>query len=111
MVEESPPLFPPVEESIEGEPDTALDPEPESGEPTLEPASEPGFECDCEESMRSACKGLRFYKELESRSYCVLHYPGKEKAQDFKQALQKKLASNDFNFRGYGFLINRTSRA
>lgn len=103
MVEESSPLLPPPKESIQAETDTVLDPEPESGEPTPEPTSEPAFLCDCEEWMRSACEGLPFYKEHESRCYCVLHYPGKEKSADFKAALDSKLNKNDFDFRGVWF--------
>jgi hypothetical protein len=104
MVEESSPLLPPAEESIEAETDTALEPEPESGEPASEPASDAAFVCDCEkEWMRSACKGLPFYKEHESRRYCVLHYPGKEKIADFKAALENKLNKNDFDFQHVWF--------
>jgi len=103
MVEESSPMLPPAEESIEADTDTALEPETESGEPTPEPASEPGFVCDCEEWARSACKGLPFYKENESRRYCALHYPGKEKSADFKAAVDTKLNNKDFDFRGVWF--------
>lgn len=103
MVEESSSLLPPAEESIEAETDTTLEPEPESVGPTAEAASEPGFVCECEKWMRSACKGLPFYQELESRRYCVLHYPGKEKSADFKAALDSKLNKEDFDFRGVWF--------
>jgi Pentapeptide repeats (9 copies) len=103
MAEESPVLLPPSEESIEAETDTALEPEPESGEPTPEPASEPSFVCGCKEGMRSACKGLPFYKAHESLRYCVLHYPGKEKVVAFNRTLERKLAENDFDFCGVWF--------
>jgi len=103
MAEESPPLSPPAEESIEAETDTAPEPEPESGEPAPETASETGFVCGSEERVRSACKGLHFYKEHESRRYCVLHYPDKEKSADFKAALDGKLNNKDFDFRGVWF--------
>jgi len=103
MVKESSPLLPRAEESIEAETDAAREAEPESGEPAPEPISEPGFVCDCEEWMRSACKALAFYKEYESRRYCVLHYPGKEKSADFKSVLDSKLNSKDFDFRGVWF--------
>jgi len=103
MVEESSPLVPPTEKSIEAETDAAPEPEPESGEFTSEPAGEPGFVCDTGEWMRSACKGLPFYKEHESQRYCVLHYPCKEKSADFKAALETKLNSKDFDFRGVCF--------
>ncbi|MEK6299939.1 MAG: pentapeptide repeat-containing protein [Acidobacteriota bacterium] len=104
MVEESSPLLPSAEESIEAETDTALEPDPKTDdEPSPEPASEPGFVCDCEEWMRSACTGLPFYKEHEDQRYCVLHYPGKEKSADFKAALDTKLIKKDFDFRGVWF--------
>src|SRR5262249_17464435 len=43
------------------------------------------FVCDCEEWMRTACAGEGYYKEREGKRYCVLHYPSKEKAEDFQQ--------------------------
>jgi Pentapeptide repeats (9 copies) len=70
---------------------------------TLEFTAEPTFVCDCEERMRSACAGEPFYKEHEGNHYCVLHFPGKEKSEDFKRALERKLADKDFNFRGVWF--------
>jgi hypothetical protein len=103
MVQESTPLMPQTEESIEAETDTAVEPEPESGELLQEPTREPGFVCDCEEWMRSACKGLPFYKEHERRRYCVLHYRGKEKRVNFKAVLDRKLNNKDFDFRGVRF--------
>ena len=99
MVEESSPLVPPAEETIEAETD-ALDPERESGEPAPEPAS---VRFDCSVWMRWACTGLAFYKEHEGKRYCVLHYPGKEKRADFKAALHSKLNKKDFDFRGVWF--------
>ena len=53
--------------------------------------------------MRSACSGEPFYKELESKRYCVFHFPGKEKSADFRIALQRKLDAEDFNFSGVWF--------
>lgn len=103
MVEESSPLLPPAEESIEAETDTAVAPEPESRKPTPESTREPSFVCDCGEWMRSACKGLPSYKQHENKRYCVLHYPGKEKAVEFKAALDKKLNDKAFDFRGVWF--------
>ena len=62
-----------------------------------------GFVCECEGRMRSACEGENFYKEHDGKRYCVLHYPGTEKKEDFKQALQRKLDAKDFDFRGVWF--------
>src|SRR5262249_26473914 len=56
------------------------------------------FVCDCGESYRRVCKGEEFYKESAGKRYCVLHYPGKEKAEEFKVALEKKLESKNFDF-------------
>lgn len=61
------------------------------------------FICDCDEWMRSACGGSAFYKQHESKRYCVLHYPGKEKAAAFSEALERKLAAKDFDFSGVWF--------
>jgi hypothetical protein len=69
--------------------------------PTSEPES--SFVCDCAEWMHSACAGEPFYKEHQSKRYCVLHFPGKEKSTDFKKALQRKLDNKDFNFHGVWF--------
>jgi len=69
--------------------------------PTSEPEST--FVCDCDDWVRSACAGEPFYRELEDKRYCVLHFPSKEKSADFQQALQRKLANEDFDFRGVWF--------
>ena len=61
------------------------------------------FACACTEWMRSACHGEGFYKEHEGKRYCVLHYPGREKEDDFEQALQRKLDDNDFDFQEIWF--------
>lgn len=74
--------------------------------PTSEPESE--FVCACEEWMRSACASDFIYSDAEGKRYCVLHFPGKEKSADFEAALQKKLESKDFDFRGVWF-PNRVS--
>ncbi len=61
------------------------------------------FVCDCEGDMRYACAGEGFYKKKEGKRYCVLHYPGDEKAADFKTALDKKQSVKDYNFNGVWF--------
>lgn len=103
MVDESSPPLPPAEEPLGAETDITLEPEAESGESISETTDRPGFVCECEAEMRSACKGLPFYKEHKSRRFCVLHYPCKEKSADFKEALDGKLNSKDFDFRGVWF--------
>lgn len=61
------------------------------------------FVCDCASYMRSACDNEIYYKTHEGKDYCVLHYPAKGKLREFHTALQRKLASRDFNFRGAWF--------
>jgi hypothetical protein len=68
----------------------------------LEPIG-PAFACFCDEQMRSACYGEPFFKEHAGNRYCVLHFPGREKSASFKQALQKKLNDENFDFRGVWF--------
>ncbi|MEW6209099.1 MAG: pentapeptide repeat-containing protein [Acidobacteriota bacterium] len=72
-------------------------------EVSLEISSEPAFVCDCGEWARLACSGLPFYKAMEGKRYCVLHYPGKDKSKEFKVALRRKLDAKDFDFRGVWF--------
>jgi len=60
------------------------------------------FICGCKEDARSAC-AEQPYNKYRGKPYCVFHYPGKEKASDFEKALQVKLDSKDFNFRGVWF--------
>jgi uncharacterized protein YjbI with pentapeptide repeats len=61
------------------------------------------FVCDCEANMRAACAIAGYYKEREGKRYCVLHYPGDEKAPEFKIALNNKLSAKDYNFNGVWF--------
>lgn len=61
------------------------------------------FVCDSVPYMRSACQNEIYYKTHEGKDYCVLHYPAKGKLREFHTALQRKLASQDFNFRGAWF--------
>jgi uncharacterized protein YjbI with pentapeptide repeats len=59
--------------------------------------------CDCDVLTRASCVGLSFYGEHRGKRYCVLHYPGEEKAADFGAALKEKLNNRDYNFRGVWF--------
>src|SRR6266567_3252261 len=68
---------------------------------TSEPKS--AFVCACNVSVREACAGESFYRELEDKRYCVLHFPGKEKSADFERALQRRLENGAFNFSGVWF--------
>jgi hypothetical protein len=65
--------------------------------PTTKAPAAP-FVCSCNEVARLACEGLPFYKALEGKRYCVLHYPDKDKAVEFEEALKRKVNAGDFNF-------------
>lgn len=71
----------------------------------MEDPSAGGFECQCDEEFRSACKDLTLYGEYEGKQYCVLHYPSEKKTADteFQEALQKKKQDKDFDFSGVYF--------
>src|SRR5215216_6159547 len=49
-----------------------------------------------------SCVGQPVYEDKEDR-YCVLHFPGDDKKEDFKRALYEKLANGDLNFAGAVF--------
>lgn len=74
-----------------------------STSPTPKPVADTSFVCACELWNRSACEREQFYKECEGKCYCVLHFPGKQKSEAFKQALLRKIESKDFDFRGIWF--------
>ncbi|MBL8189222.1 MAG: pentapeptide repeat-containing protein [Acidobacteria bacterium] len=75
--------------------------------PTQSEAASPdiklAFVCDCEERARSACQGQPFFKELEGKRYCVLHYPDTDKLEAFRLALKRKLDAQDFDFQEVWF--------
>jgi uncharacterized protein YjbI with pentapeptide repeats len=53
-----------------------------------------------EQPYRSICAGLDFYGEHDSKRYCVLHFPGAEKKDDFKPVLESRLDQKNYDFRG-----------
>jgi hypothetical protein len=59
--------------------------------------------CECDVWLRSACVRETFYKEHDGKRYCVLHYPGIEKKEEFQKALEWKLSQGDFDFSGVWF--------
>lgn len=61
------------------------------------------FVCEWDDAVRSACDEETFYKEQDGRRYCVLHFPSKDKNEDFQKALKRKLGERDFDFRGVWF--------
>jgi uncharacterized protein YjbI with pentapeptide repeats len=48
----------------------------------------------------SACKDLPEYRDT---GYCVLHFPGEEKREDFEQVKKDKLEQQDYDFSGTFF--------
>lgn len=70
---------------------------------TISPVELASFACACPQQVRTACTGESFYKEINGKKYCVLHYPGEDKYDDFKQAFQRKLEAKKFDFRGIWF--------
>lgn len=64
--------------------------------------SRPTILCDCDELVRSSCRGEPSY-EVHDKHYCVFHFPGPGKSEDFNKALREKLQNKDFDFRGVCF--------
>lgn len=61
--------------------------------------------CECEWLIDDDC-GEVFYKEHSGKRYCVLHYPGPEKKEDFQRAFEARLDENNdkyLNFVGVWF--------
>ena len=69
----------------------------------LEPSSKNTFVCECDRRQQSACAGLPFYEEHEGKRFCVLHYPSKDKVEEFSKAFRQKLEAENYNFRGVWF--------
>lgn len=61
------------------------------------------FVCKCEHWARNACCEEIFDKEHDGKLYCVLHYPGPEKSEAFKQVLEQKIKAKHFDFEGTWF--------
>jgi hypothetical protein len=74
-----------------------------SSSPPTETYMDAAFVCDCDAWARLACEGLSFFKAHEGKRYCVLHYPGQDKVAAFNKALEIKLDTEDFDFRGVWF--------
>src|ERR1700744_6247770 len=59
--------------------------------------------CSCDKWMRTICYGEASYKTPEGKTYCVLHYPCNDKSAAFREALNEKIKTEDFDFRGVWF--------
>lgn len=61
--------------------------------------SEKEFVCEgLPSNLYLSCKGEGFYKELNGKQYCILHYPASKDIERFGQALKGKMQSRDFFF-------------
>lgn len=45
------------------------------------------------------CADLPLYRELQGKQYCVLHYPHKNKASDFKKVFEERIDAELWDFR------------
>jgi uncharacterized protein YjbI with pentapeptide repeats len=59
--------------------------------------------CACKAWQRRACAAEGLYRQSEGSQYCVLHYPGRDKIEDFTKALEGKLSVGDLTFCGVWF--------
>jgi len=50
------------------------------------------FICGTEKIFLDTCKGLPRYKQHDGKDYCVLHYPGDDKVDDFIEIYKHKIA-------------------
>ncbi len=55
-----------------------------------------------ESILRSACHGNAVFL-INEKNYCLMHAPTKSKTKDFETAFLKKLAAEDYSFRGVWF--------
>jgi hypothetical protein len=69
------------------------------------------FQCHCGDHIpdymkgnirMNVCGNFPHYADFDSKPYCLLHYPGKEKAKEFGRELPKKEAEGN-DFRGIWF--------
>jgi hypothetical protein len=62
------------------------------------------FLCECKDEYRSACAGEPFFRRVEEKEYCVLHYPGNDKVDAFAEAFRRKTEqTGDLDFQGVWF--------
>jgi uncharacterized protein YjbI with pentapeptide repeats len=52
-----------------------------------------------DEIREAVCRDLPFYAENDGKEYCVLHYPTKDKAGDFRPVLQERIDNGLWDFR------------
>lgn len=52
-----------------------------------------------DEIREAVCRDLPFYGEIDGKEYCVLHYPQKTKAADFRRVFQERIENDNWDFR------------
>ena len=69
------------------------------------------FQCHCgdwrfknaffvvDEVREKVCRDLLFYGEVDGKQYCVLHYPSKDKVEDFELVFQERIKEDSWDFR------------
>ena len=67
------------------------------------PEAEPTFVCECQEEFREACANEGCFGEIDSKRYCVFHFPNNTKAERFNVALRKRMEELRLDFRGFWF--------
>jgi uncharacterized protein YjbI with pentapeptide repeats len=70
---------------------------------TVESTAQSGFVCGCKDTLRSACDAEWPNPALDGKHYCVIHFPGSEKRQEFRSILANRLKRAEFDFRGAWF--------
>lgn len=72
--------------------------------------SKDSFRCHCADSRfknghfivddvrKKVCRDLPFYRELDGKEYCVLHYPGQDKIDDFTSVFEERIQENEWDF-------------
>ena len=52
-----------------------------------------------DEIRKDVCQDLPFYGEADGKQYCLLHYPSKDKVEDFQKVFQQRIDQGKWDFR------------
>jgi hypothetical protein len=75
----------------------------ENSPPNDKTLTQPNLVCARRAISAAACAGEPIYKALRGKPYCILHFPEEKDIPRFKEAIDKKLKKEDFNFRNVCF--------
>jgi uncharacterized protein YjbI with pentapeptide repeats len=67
------------------------------------PDSSPIGEYSKEIINRDVCQNLSVEYEYEGNNYCILHYPSKEKGDEFEKVILERLSKQEYKFQGIWF--------